>query len=99
VSITVSGGTYRNLIFTASPDHNSLVTGYVFEVFSAGADPARATPVRTQNLGKPAVVGGEIGVDVGTTIQSLASGTYFSTVRAVGTAGSTRSAPSNSFTR
>ena len=32
---------------------------YVMEVFAAGADPSTAAPIATQNLGLPAVVGGE----------------------------------------
>jgi regulation of enolase protein 1 (concanavalin A-like superfamily) len=89
----------RRLVFTPSPDHSTLVTKYVFEVFPAGANPSTATPARTQDLGKPAVVNGEIAVNVGATIEALAPGSYFSTVRAVGSAGSTRSAPSNTFVR
>jgi len=103
VTITVSSTTTptmpQTLTFTPSADHATLVTKYVFEVFTAGANPSTATPVRTQDLGKPSVSNNQISVNVGTTIQALSSGSYFSTVKAVGSAGWTRSAPSNTFSR
>jgi regulation of enolase protein 1 (concanavalin A-like superfamily) len=95
-SITVNpsgGGGQRNAVFTASPDHNTLVSGYVFEVFANGANPSTATPLATQSLGKPAVVNGEITADVTTTINALAPGTYQATVSAIGSGGGSRSAP------
>lgn len=102
VSITVASGSTttvpKTLTFSPSPDHGT-VTKYVFEVFKAGANPSTATPAKTQDLGKPAVVNGSITVSVGTTIQALPSGSYFATVRAVNAAGWSRSAPSNTFTR
>jgi regulation of enolase protein 1 (concanavalin A-like superfamily) len=99
-SITVSTGsaTQRTAVFTASPDHNTLVTSYLFEVFAAGANPATATPLASRNLGKPAVVNGEVTADVTTTINALAAGNYQATVAAVGSGGSSRSAPAT-FTR
>ena len=33
--------------FTASADHDSLVTSYLLEIFVAGADPSTATAVAT----------------------------------------------------
>lgn len=103
VSITVSSssGTTvpQTLTFTPSVDHATLVTKYVFEVFTAGATPSTATPVRTLDLGKPSVVNGGITVDVGATIEALSGGSYFATVRAVNSYGSSRSAPSNTFSR
>jgi hypothetical protein len=74
------------------------VTSYLFEVFAAGANPATATPIASQNLGKPAVVSGEITADVTTTINALTAGSYQATVSAVGSGGSSRSAPAT-FTR
>ena len=88
----------QTLTFTASADH-ALVSSYLLNIFAAGANPATATPVKALNLSKPAVVGGQITAAIGTTIQSLASGSYFATVTAVSSAGSTRSAPSNTFSR
>jgi hypothetical protein len=93
-SITVNAAaTQRNAIFGASPDHTTLVNSYLLEIFAAGANPATATPIRSQNLGKPAVVNGEITADVTATINALAPGNYQATVAAVGSGGSSRSAP------
>ena len=93
-SITVNpASTQRNAVFTASPDHDTLVTSYLFEVFAAGANPATATPIASQNLGKPAVVSGEITADVTATINALAPGSYQATVSAIGSGGSSRSGP------
>jgi hypothetical protein len=86
--------TQRNAIFTASPDHATLVSSYLLEIFAAGANPATATPIATRNLGKPAVVNGDCTADVTSTINGLAAGNYQATVAAVGSGGtSTRSAP------
>ena len=86
------------LAFGPSPDHSTLVTSYVMDVFAAGADPATATPIASQGLGKPPVVNGECTADVTATINGLASGNYQVTVGAVGDGGMTRSAPI-AFTR
>lgn len=100
VSITVTSTTaLKYAVFNASSDHDTNVTGYKVEFFVAGADPATTPPVSVQNAGKPTPVNGEITVNVATTIQSLPAGTYFSTVRAYNSAGSTRSAPSGTFVR
>jgi hypothetical protein len=98
ISVAAAISLPRYVVFNASTDH-STVTAYTVEFFAAGANPSTATPVRTQNVGKPTPVNGEITVDVASTIQALPSGTYVSTVRATGTGGSSRSAPSESFVR
>jgi hypothetical protein len=79
--------------FTASPDHATLVTGYRLEIFVAGANPSTATPVAVLDLGKPAPVGGNITVNITGTLQPLAAGNYVASVLAIGTGGSSRSAP------
>ena len=79
--------------FTASADHNTLVTSYRLEIFVAGTDPNTATPVAVQDLGKPAPVNGDITVDITTTLRPLAAGNYIATVSAVGAGGAARSAP------
>ena len=48
-------------------------------------------------LGKPAAVTGDITVDITSTLQPLAAGTYFATVSALSSGGSSRSAPSANF--
>ncbi len=98
-SITVSGTTtQRNAVFSPSPDHDSLVNSYLLEIFAAGANPATATPIATQNLGKPAVVNGEVTAQVTSTINALSPGNYQATVSAVGSGGSSRSGAAT-FTR
>jgi len=97
---TSIGSTHpKTVTFAASPDHNTLVLSYRLEVFPAGANPATATPAGTLHLGKPPVVSGQIIADIGATTQVLPSGSYIATVSAVGSAASSRSAPSNTFTR
>jgi len=109
-SITVSGSTspptnppptsqLRGVVFNPSSNHDSSVNSYIVEFFASGADTSTATPVRTQDVGKPTPVSGEISVDVSATIQALPAGSYVSTVRATGPGGTTRSAPSQSFVR
>jgi hypothetical protein len=86
-------------IFTPSSNQATTVNRYVLEIFPAGANPLVASPVGTQDLGLPAIVGGQAQADVTQTILALAPGNYIATVTAVGTAGSTRSAASPAFTR
>jgi hypothetical protein len=98
-SVTVTAAQQqRSAIFSPSPDHDSLVNSYLLEVFAAGANPGTASPIATQNLGKPAVVNGEITADVTATINALSPGSYQATVSAVGSGGSSRSAAA-AFTR
>ena len=78
--------------FTASTDHNTLVTRYVLDIFASGANPNTATPIASQDLGKPAVVNGDCTADISTTYNALAAGSYIATVSAVGSGGSSRSA-------
>jgi regulation of enolase protein 1 (concanavalin A-like superfamily)/sulfur relay (sulfurtransferase) complex TusBCD TusD component (DsrE family) len=88
----------RTSVFNPSPDHNTLVSSYLLEIFPPGANTATATPIASQNFGKPPIVNGEITADATSTINALAPGNYQATVAAVGTGGSSRSAPTT-FTR
>ena len=88
----------KRAIFFASPDH-ATVTRYNLDVFTAGANPATALPISTQNLGKPAVVGGECNVDISATISALPGGNYFATVIAVSPGGTSTRAISPTFAR
>ena len=84
------------LTFAPSPDHATGVSHYLATVAPA------ATPevtVATRDLGKPAIVNGEISVDVAEWITSLPRGLFTVTVSAVGPGGSAISAPSDSFAR
>jgi hypothetical protein len=99
VDFTVGAtSTLSKAIFTPAvvPD---AVSYYVFEVFPSTADPNTAAPTASQNLGLPAVVNGEITVDVATTISNLASGNYIATVSSVSSGEGTLRSPSFAFTR
>jgi hypothetical protein len=86
-------------VFVPSSNDATAVDRYVLEIFPVGADPTVANPVATLDLGKPAITNGECRVDVSSTILALSPGTYIATVTAVGSGGSTQSAPSPQFTR
>ena len=92
-------GLPRTAIFTPSANHATAVDRYFLEIFPAGADPTVANPVATRDLGKPAVVSGEIQVDISSTTTALPPGSYIATVTAIGSGGSARSAASPAFTR
>jgi regulation of enolase protein 1 (concanavalin A-like superfamily) len=102
VSVTVTAATStapRAVTFTASPDHATLVTKYVLEIYRSGTTPGSSTPVATSDLGKPTPASnGDITVDRATFFQGLATGSYLATVTAVGSGGSARST-AVSFTR
>jgi hypothetical protein len=89
--------TGAHAVFTASVDH-AIVTRYVLDIFASGADPNTAAPIASQDLGKPPVVNGDCDVDISSTYNALAAGSYISTVSAVGSGGSSRSA-STPFTK
>ena len=63
---------------------------YRFEVFAAGADPKTATPIATQNLGRPPVCS-ECSADVVSTLLPLPQGYYSATVAAVASGATYRS--------
>jgi len=86
-------------VFAPSSNHAIAVDRYVLDVFPFGAETAVSNPVATQDLGKPAIVNGEIRADVTSTILALAPGDYVATVTAIGSGGSAQSAPSPQFTR
>ncbi len=92
-------GLLSTAVFTPSSNHATAVDRYVFEVFPLGANPIVANPVGTQDLGKPAIINGEIRADVAATILALAPGNYIATVTAIGSGGTAQSAPSPQFTR
>jgi hypothetical protein len=86
-------------VFVPSINHLTAVDRYLLEIFPAGADPTVANPVASRDLGKPAITNGECRVDITSTMQALPPGTYIATVTAIGSGGSTQSAPSPQFTR
>jgi hypothetical protein len=100
IGTTTSSTSYpQTLTFMPSVDHATAVLSYILEVFPAGTSPSTAKAAGTLNLGKPNVVSGAITANIGATLQALPSGSYFATVKAVNAAGTSRSAPSNTFSR
>jgi YVTN family beta-propeller protein len=97
VSVTVvSPSRLTKAVFEPSADHSTVVQ-YVLDVFRDGTNTTTGAPVATQNLGKPAVVNGEVIADIAVTTASLSAGTYVATVSAVTSAQRARSAPSSPF--
>jgi lysozyme family protein len=101
-TITVNTSTTTpptGVAFTASPDHATLVTSYELRIYASGADPNTATPVATSNLGKPTPdANNDITVSQPAFFSALAPGTYVAAVAAIGSGGSSLSAPVT-FTR
>ena len=100
VSVTVNNSTPRptRVVFVPSANHATSVTSYTVAIYRA-SDPNTATPVATRSLGKPAVVSGEISVDISTLVNPLPAGSYYAVVRATGPGGTTPSAKSANFTK
>ena len=99
VSVTSGAARTSQAIFVPSANEALAVSHYVLEVFPAGADPNTSNPIASLDLGIPPVVNGESRADITTFVAGLPPGTYFATVSAVGSGGSTRSAPSPQFSR
>jgi regulation of enolase protein 1 (concanavalin A-like superfamily) len=99
VSVSATTGLPRLASFTASADHATNVTRYLFQVFAGGANPATAVPIVSSDLGKPTPDSTRtITVDRSALFSALAVGNYVATVTAIGPGGSTRSSPIT-FTR
>ena len=83
ISVSAPSTASWQVAFTASPDHYTLVSRYVLDVFVAGANVSTATPVVSSDLGKPAPnASGDIVVDRTALFQALAPGSYVLTVTA-----------------
>ena len=78
------------VVFTASPDHATLVTYYELRIYAAGANPSTATPIAKSNLGKPTPgANNDITVNnLSTFFSTLTVGNYVGAVAAVGSGGS-----------
>jgi hypothetical protein len=102
VAVTVNPSasvTSATLAYTPSADNSTNVTSYRLDIFVAGANPASATPVTSQSLGMPPITNGDMSANIQQIVSTLPSGSYFGTVTAIGPGGTTRSAPSNTFTK
>lgn len=90
--------TPTSVSFTASTNHTTAVTSYVVAIYRS-IDPVTASPVATRDIGKPTPVSGAITADISTTVNGLASGSYYAVVIASGSGGSASSTPSGTFTK
>jgi regulation of enolase protein 1 (concanavalin A-like superfamily) len=86
------------LLFVPPLDYATNVDSCTVELRRAG-DAVTASPVATRNLGKPAVVGGEISVDISTLVDPLPAGSYYAVVVSTGPGVSTPSNPSAVFSK
>lgn len=101
VSVTSGAAAARTsqAIFAPSANEASAVSHYVLAIFPAGTDPNSSNPIASLDLGIPPVVNGESRADITTFVAGLPPGNYFAIVIAVGSGGSTASAPSPQFSR
>ena len=86
----------RYLVFKPSPDHDTGVTAYLFEVALAGS---LQTTVLQRDIGKPAIVNGECRVDVSALLSLLPTGSYVAVVRAAAPTGPSAPGVSAPFSR
>ena len=101
VTVTVAAAIVpipTKVVFVAPVDYDTNVTSCTVELRRA-TDAVTAVPVASGSLGKPAVVNGEISVDVSTLVDPLPTGSYYAVVVSVGPGGSTPSAPSAPFSK
>jgi len=100
IIVTVNGTATKptKVAFVPSANHATSVTSYVVALYRA-SDPVTASPVATRDIGKPAVVSGEITVDISTLVNPLPAGSYYAIVRATGPGGTTPSTKSANFTK
>jgi hypothetical protein len=99
VSVTVFVATTPTaLVFVAPVDYATNVTSCTVEL-RRSTDSVSTAPVATRSLGKPAIVNGEISVDISTLVNPLPAGSYYAMVVSTGPGGSTPSAPSAAFSK
>jgi chitinase len=102
ISVTVTAAPIvtlpTTLVFVPSLDYATNVDSYTVEL-RRSVDNLTASPVAARNLGAPAVVGGEISLDISTLVDTLPSGSYYGVVVAIGPGGSTPSSPSAVFSK
>ena len=102
VTFTVSGQPppvpSTKLTFAPSIDYSTNVTSCTVALRRSG-DPMSAPPSATLGIGKPAVVSGDIVVDITALLTPLPSGNYYAIVVSSGPGGSTPSAASAVISR
>ncbi len=100
VTIKAAAATTKptTVVFVPSTNHATSVTSYSVALRRAGYS-VTSTPVATRNLGKPAIVSGQISVNISTLVDPLPAGSYYAVVSAIGSGGTKASAPSATFTK
>jgi len=102
VSVTVGAALTQQLptkvVFVPPVDYATNVTACTVEL-RRSVDAVTASPVATRSLGKPAIISGEISVDISTLVDPLPTGSYYAVVVAVGPGGSTPSSKSAVFSK
>jgi hypothetical protein len=94
--VSVGSGS-STAVFVPSWNEATAVNYYMLDIFPVGANPNTSNPVASLNIGIPPVVNGESRADITALVAGLPPGNYFATVTAVGSGGSTESAPSPPF--
>ena len=93
-----TAGSPTTLVFVPPVDYETNVAWFTVQL-RRSVDAATASPVASRHLGKPAVVGGEISVDISTLVDPLPDGSYYAVVVSTGPGGSTPSRPSAVFAK
>ena len=99
-ALTVSATSARptTVVFVPSLDYATNVTSTSVEL-RRSSDATSAAPVAAVSLGKPAVISGEIVVDITALVDPLPAGSYYAVIVSTGPGGSTPSAPSAVFSK
>ena len=86
------------VLFVPPANYATSVTSSVVQLRRAGSA-VTSTPVATFSLGKPAILGIDISVNISPIVDPLASGSYYAVVVMTGPGGSSTSAPSATFAK
>jgi len=86
------------LTFVPPTDYATNVTSLTLEL-RRSTDPITAAAVASKSLGKPTPSNGSVSMDISALVDPLAAGSYYGVVISVGPYGSTKSAPSGTFTK
>ena len=86
------------LTFVPPTDYATNVTSLTLEL-RRSTDPITAAAVASKSLGKPTPSNGSVSMDISTLVDPLPAGSYYGIVISIGPYGSTKSAPSGTFTK
>ena len=99
ISVTVAPAPSPTRVVFAPPADYATNVSWCTVQLRRSVDAVTASPLASRNLGKPAVVGGEISVDISTLVNPLPAGSYYAVVVSTGPGGSTPSRPSAVFSK